>query len=152
MKKSCHKVTAVIPALLLVACVDNRNDFTGASPNSEETTASLPAPENLSATASDNEVSLSWDTVDGASAYSVYIYNQSGYIQSNYSPANRSAADTSASAIVSTNSHLLSSLEYEVDYYFNVTALADDLESNQSNEVGVRPLQNFSNSTPPCSC
>ena len=148
MKKSCHKVTAVIPALLLVACVDNRNDFTGVSTNSEETTASLPAPENLSATASDNEVSLSWDTVDGASAYSVYIYNQSGYIQSNYSPANRSAADTSASAIVSTNSHLLSSLEYEVDYYFNVTALADDLESNQSNEVGVRPLQNFSNSTP----
>ena len=148
MKKSCHKVTAVIPALLLVACVDNRNDFTGASPNSEETTASLPAPENLSATASDNEVSLSWDTVDGASAYSVYIYNESGYIQSNYSPANRSAADTGASAIVSTNSHLLSSLEYEVDYYFNVTALADDLESNQSNEVGVRPLQNFSNSTP----
>ena len=148
MKKSCHKVTAVIPALLLVACVDNRNDFTGASPNSEETTASLPAPENLSATASDNEVSLSWDTVDGASAYNVYIYNESGYIQSNYSPVNLSAADTSASAIVSTNSHLLSSLEYEVDYYFNVTALADDLESNQSNEVGVRPLQNFSNSTP----
>ena len=148
MKKSCHKVTAVIPALLLVACVDNRNDFTGVSPNSEETTASLPAPENLSATASNNEVSLSWDTVDGASAYNVYIYNQSGYIQSNYSPANPSAADTSASAIVSTNSHLLSSLEYEVDYYFNVTALADDLESNQSNEVGVRPLQNFSNSTP----
>ena len=148
MKKSCHKVTAVIPALLLVACVDNRNDFTGASPNSEETTASLPAPENLSATASDNEVSLSWDTVDGASAYNVYIYNQSDYIQSNYSPANLSAADASASAIVSTNSHLLSSLEYEVDYYFNVTALADDLESNQSNEVGVRPLQNFNNSTP----
>ena len=148
MKKSCHKVTAVIPALLLVACVDNRNDFTGASPNSEETTSSLPAPENLSATASDNEVSLSWDTVDGASAYNVYIYNQSDYIQSNYSPANLSAADASASAIVSTNSHLLSSLEYEVDYYFNVTALADDLESNQSNEVGVRPLQNFNNSTP----
>ena len=148
MKKSCHKVTAVIPALLLVACVDNRNDFTGASPNSEETTSSLPAPENLSATASDNEVSLSWDTVDGASAYNVYIYNQSDYIQSNYSPANLSAADAGASAIVSTNSHLLSSLEYEVDYYFNVTALADDLESNQSNEVGVRPLQNFNNSTP----
>ena len=148
MKKSCHKVTAVIPALLLVACVDNRNDFTGVSPNSEETTSSLPAPENLSATASDNEVSLSWDTVDGASAYNVYIYNQSDYIQSNYSPANLSAADASASAIVSTNSHLLSSLEYEVDYYFNVTALADDLESNQSNEVGVRPLQNFNNSTP----
>ena len=148
MKKSCHKVTAVIPALLLVACVDNRNDFTGASPNSEETTSSLPAPENLSATASDNEVSLSWDTVDGASAYNVYIYNQSDYIQSNYSPANLSAADASVSAIVSTNSHLLSSLEYEVDYYFNVTALADDLESNQSNEVGVRPLQNFNNSTP----
>ena len=148
MKKSCHKVTAVIPALLLVACVDNRNDFTGASPNSEETTSYLPAPENLSATASDNEVSLSWDTVDGASAYNVYIYNQSGYIQSNYSPANLSAADASVSAIVSTNSHLLSSLEYEVDYYFNVTALADDLESNQSNEVGVRPLQNFNNSTP----
>ena len=148
MKKSCHKVTAVIPALLLVACVDNRNDFTGVSPNSEETTASLPAPENLSATVSDNEVSLSWDTVDGASAYNVYIYNQSGYIQSNYSPANLSAADTGASAIVSTNSHLLGSLEYEVDYYFNVTALADDLESNQSNEVGVRPLHNVSNSTP----
>ena len=148
MKKSCNKVTAVIPALLLVACVDNRNDFTGASTNSDETTASLPAPENLSATASDNEVNLSWDAVDGASAYNVYIYNQSGYIQSNYSPTNFNAANTSASAIVSTNSHLLSSLEYEVDYYFNVTALADDLESSQSNEVGVRPLQNVSNSTP----
>ena len=149
MKKPCKKVTAVIPALLLMACVDNRNDLTGVATSSEEsTTTSLPAPENLNASASDNEVNLSWDAVDGASAYSVYIYDQSGYSQSNYSPANLSTAEAMASVVVSTNSHLVSSLEYEVDYYFNVTALADDLESNQSNEVGVRPLQNVSNSTP----
>ena len=139
----------VIAALLLAACVDNRNDFAGASATSNEpTTNSLPAPENLSATTSDNEVSLSWDTVDGATAYNVYIYSESGYIQANHSSANLGAANTDDSTRVSINSHFLSSLQYEVDYYFNVTALDDVLESDQSNEVGVRPLQDLINSTP----
>ena len=149
MKGPCIKVEAVIAALLLAACVDNRNDFAGASATSNEpTTNSLPAPENLSATTSDNEVSLSWDTVDGATAYNVYIYSESGYIQANHSSANLGAANTDDSTRVSINSHFLSSLQYEVDYYFNVTALDDVLESDQSNEVGVRPLQDLINSTP----
>ena len=149
MKGPCIKVETVIAALLLAACVDNRNDFAGASATSNEpTTNSLPAPENLSATTSDNEVSLSWDTVDGATAYNVYIYSESGYIQANHSSANLGAANTDDSTRVSINSHFLSSLQYEVDYYFNVTALDDVLESDQSNEVGVRPLQDLINSTP----
>ena len=146
MKNSHGSMVAVIPAMLLTACVDNRNDFAGASPSAEISAANvLPAPENLSASASDNEVNLSWDAVDGATAYNVYIYNESGYAQNSYLPANSNAGGFTK---VNTNSHLVSSLEYEVDYYFNVTAVADTLESSQSNEVGVRPLLNFSNSTP----
>ena len=146
MKNSHGSMVAVIPAMLLTACVDNRNDFVGAAPSAEVSAASaLPAPENLSASASDNEVNLSWDAVDGATAYNVYIYDESGYAQNSYFPAN---SNTGGFTKVNTNSHLVSSLEYEVDYYFNVTAVADTLESGQSNEVGVRPLLNFSNSTP----
>ena len=146
MKNSHGSMVAVIPAMLLTACVDNRNDFAGAAPSAEVSAASaLPAPENLSASASDNEVNLSWDAVDGATAYKVYIYDESGYAQSSYFPANSNAGGFTK---VNTNSHLVSSLEYGVDYYFNVTAVADTLESGQSNEVGVRPLLNFSNSTP----
>ena len=146
MKNSHGSMVAVIPAMLLTACVDNRNDFVGAAPSAEVSAASaLPAPENLSASASDNEVNLSWDAVDGATAYNVYIYDESGYAQNSYFPAN---SNTGGFTKVDTNSHLVSSLEYEVDYYFNVTAVADTLESGQSNEVGVRPLLNFSNSTP----
>ena len=146
MKNSHGSMVAVIPAMLLTACVDNRNDFVGAAPSAEVSAASaLPAPENLSASASDNEVNLSWDAVDGATAYNVYIYDESGYAQNSYFPAN---SNTGGFTKVDTNSHLVSSLEYEVDYYFNVTAVADTLESVQSNEVGVRPLLNFSNSTP----
>ena len=146
MKNSHGSMVAVIPAMLLTACVDNRNDFVGAAPSAEVSAASaLPAPENLSASASDNEVNLSWDAVDGATAYNVYIYDESGYAQSSYFPANSNAGGFTK---VNTNSHLVSSLEYGVDYYFNVTAVADTLESGQSNEVGVRPLLNFSNSTP----
>ena len=146
MKNSHGSMVAVIPAMLLTACVDNRNDFVGAAPSAEVSAASaLPAPENLSASASDNEVNLSWDAVDGATAYNVYIYDESGYAQNSYFPANSNTGDFTK---VNTNSHLVSSLEYEVDYYFNVTAVADTLESGQSNEVGVRPLLNFSNSTP----
>ena len=146
MKNSHGSMVAVIPAMLLTACVDNRNDFVGAAPSAEVSAASaLPAPENLSASASDNEVNLSWDAVDGATAYNVYIYDESGYAQSSYFPANSNAGGLTK---VNTNSHLVSSLEYGVDYYFNVTAVADTLESGQSNEVGVRPLLNFSNSTP----
>ena len=146
MKNSHGSMVAVIPAMLLTACVDNRNDFVGAAPSAEVSAASaLPAPENLSASASDNEVNLSWDAVDGATAYNVYIYDESGYAQNSYFPAN---SNTGGFTKVNTNSHLVSSLEYEVDYYFNVTAVADTLESSQSNEVGVRPLLNFSNSTP----
>ena len=149
MKSSYHRMASAISFLLLAACVDNRNDFSGASASAEESTNStLPPPENLSATATGSEVNLSWDAVEGATAYKVYIYDESGYIQSNYLPANLSAANTGGSTVVSVNSHQISSLEYETDYYFNVTAVAGDLESEESNEVGVRPLQNLNNSTP----
>ena len=149
MKSSYHNMAKAIPVLLLAACIDNRNDFSGASTSTEEAAnTTLPAPENLSATATGSEVNLTWDAVDGATAYNVYIYDQSGYIQSDYSPTNLGATSASASTRVSVTSHLVSSLEYEVDYYFGVTAVAGDLESGKSNEVGVRPLQSLSNSTP----
>ena len=149
MKSSYHNMAKAIPVLLLAACIDNRNDFSGASTSTEEAAnTTLPAPENLSATATGSEVNLTWDAVDGATAYNVYIYDQSGYIQSDYSPTNLGATSASASTRVSVTSHLVSSLEYEVDYYFDVTAVAGDLESGKSNEVGVRPLQSLSNSTP----
>ena len=149
MKSSYHNMAKAIPVLLLAACIDNRNDFSGASTSAEEAAnTTLPAPENLSANATGSEVNLTWDAVDGATAYNVYIYDQSGYIQSDYSPANLGATSASASTRVSVTSHLVSSLEYEVDYYFDVTAVAGDLESGKSNEVGVRPLQSLSNSTP----
>ena len=149
MKNSHGSMVAVIPVMLLTACVDNRNDFAGAALSAEVSAASaLLAPENLSASASDNEVNLSWDEVDGASAYNVYMYDESGYTESGYLSANNDANDTGEFTKVSTNSHLVSSLEYEIDYYFNVTAVSDDLESGQSNEVGVRPLQGLTNTTP----
>ena len=149
MKSSYHNMAKAIPVLLLAACIDNRNDFSGASTSAEEAAnTTLPAPENLSANATGSEVNLTWDAVDGATAYNVYIYDQSGYIQSDYSPTNLGATSASASTRVSVTSHLVSSLEYEVDYYFDVTAVAGDLESGKSNEVGVRPLQSLSNSTP----
>ena len=149
MKNSCVTIAAVIPVVLLTACVDNRNDFAGAAPSAEVSAASdLPAPENLSASATDNEVSLSWDEVEGASAYNVYVYSVSDYIPADYSFTSLDTVSTDESTRVSFNGHLLSGLEYEVDYYFKVTALADTLESDRSNEVGIRPFQNFNNSTP----
>ena len=149
MKNSCVSIVAVIPVMLLTSCVDNRNDFAGAAPSAEVSAASdLPAPENLSASATDNEVSLSWDEVEGASAYNVYVYSVSDYIPADYSFTSLNTVSTDESTRVSFNGHLLSGLEYEVDYYFKVTALADTLESDRSNEVGIRPFQNFNNSTP----
>ena len=149
MKNSCVSIVAVIPVMLLTSCVDNRNDFAGAAPSAEVSAASdLPAPENLSASATDNEVSLSWDEVEGASAYNVYVYSVSDYIPADYSFTSLDTVSTDESTRVSFNGHLLSGLEYEVDYYFKVTALADTLESDRSNEVGIRPFQNFNNSTP----
>ncbi len=83
------------------------------------------APENLSASAGDGQVVISWDSVSGASNYNIYMSTASGVSVSNYD-------GTFNSDSASYTWKGLTNLEI---YYFVVTALNQNGESEESDET-----------------
>ncbi len=105
----------------------------GESPYSSEVSAmsSVPsAPTNLSATSGDGQVSLSWDSVIGATGYKVYksTATGSGYIEVD-SGTNKTAT-----------SYTVTGLSNNTPYYFVVKASGIE-DSSYSNEVCSTPLK-----------
>ena len=81
-----------------------------------------PTPTNLTATAeSTSEISLSWNTVENATSYNVYMYNE-------------------LIASVTETSYKADNLDCYSEYLFNVTAISDDGESEKTKNVRARTL------------
>ena len=90
------------------------------------------APTNLVATAGNGEVSLSWDSITGATRYNIKKATTSGGVYTNVAETvSTSYSDTSV-----TNGTI---------YYYVVTAVDVNGESDNSNEVSATPI------TPPAS-
>lgn len=95
-----------------------------------ETASSVPGtPTNLSATAGDAQVSLSWDAVTGATSYKVKRATTSG------GPYTEIATGVTAASYTDTG------LTNGTTYYYVVTAVISGSESSSSNEASATPTE-----------
>ncbi|MBP2633089.1 MAG: hypothetical protein H6Q70_3717 [Firmicutes bacterium] len=90
--------------------------------------APIVAPTNLTATAGDSEVTLSWTAVDGATSYIVKRSTTSG------------GTYTTIASDVTGTSYVDTSVTNGTTYYYVVTAVNAEGESNNSNEASATPV------------
>jgi titin len=106
----------------------------GESPNSAQASATPgvtpPAPTNLTATAGNAQISLSWTASSGATSYNLYRGPSSGFIPSD---SNRAATGLTATSYTNTG------LTNGTAYYFIVRAVNAAGESGNSNEASATP-------------
>ena len=88
------------------------------------------APTNVTATAGDEEVTVSWDSVSGATSYNIYWSTDSGVSNTNYE---------SKIEDITTTSYTHSGLTSGTTYYYVITAENDYGESGESSEVNTTP-------------
>ena len=87
-----------------------------------------PAPTNVSATAGNEQVTISWTSVSGATSYNVYWATSSGVSKDTYEGKIED---------ITTDSHLHTGLTNWTTYYYVVTAENDYGESDESSEVSA---------------
>ncbi len=85
------------------------------------------SPTNLTAAAGDSQLTLSWTAVDGAISYNVKRSTTSG------------GTYTTIASNVSGTSYVDTSVTNGIIYYYVVTAVNADGESNNSNEASAKP-------------
>lgn len=104
-------------------------DVTGTlKPHNPNPTPVVPVPTNLTATAGDTKITLSWDSVSGATGYNVKRSTVSG-----------GSYTTIASNITGTT-YNDTSVTNGTTYYYVVTAVNADGESSNSNEASATPM------------
>jgi fibronectin type 3 domain-containing protein len=116
-----HLTAAALAGLLTLGCGD---DTTGAGGNT-------PAPSGVQAAIVDGNISLTWDTVPGATSYRVYMASEPGVRRSNlqqlvnnmYHPGLTDGFDHPPG------------LQTDLEYFLVVTAVGPDGESTESCEV-----------------
>ena len=117
-----HKVSVINNKIYVIG---------GANTNTVEeysTAVSIPAsPTNLTATGGNTKVDLSWDAVEGATSY---------IVKRSLTPGGPYETITTTSAITYTDSNVTNG----ITYYYVVTALVNNVESNPSNEASATPI------------
>jgi len=93
------------------------------------------APTNLRAVPGDGAISLTWDPVEGASSYNVYLAQEAGVTKENYQSKPGGARITG----ILNPLYQVSGLQNGVTYYFVVTAVNETGESPESEEVSATP-------------
>ncbi len=95
--------------------------------------AQIPAPTNLIAQADSNKVTLTWDSVEGATAYNV----KRGTISGQYDTIIPFTPTTTDSSITYEDTGLTNG----TTYYYVVSAIVNGIESLNSIEVAATPMQ-----------
>ena len=103
-----------------------------ATPSAVGTTPS--APTNVIATTGDEQVTISWDSVSGATSYNIYWATWSGVSKTDYE---------GKIADISTTSYTHTGLTNGTSYHYVVTAENDYGESDESDERNVTPVEGF---------
>jgi hypothetical protein len=94
----------------------------------------VPTPTGISATAGNGQVTISWNAVIEAASYNLYRASISGITKSNYSSLPDGVKVTGV-----TSPYIQTSLANSTTYYFVVTAVNANGESNESSEVSATP-------------
>lgn len=124
------QLPSLAAAALLAAC--------GGSSSSDNGIA-VDAPEDLSATPGNGEVTIEWSPTDDADSYNVYWAPLPTGIDLENPDAGDAGWQPSA-----TSPHTVDELENHQDFVFVVTAVASDQESEPSGEVTARPAPGVS--------
>jgi hypothetical protein len=107
----------------------------GGGGGTTDSTGTLPAaPSGVTAQAADQAVTVSWNTVSGATSYNVYMATQSGVTRDNYASLSGGMQHMSV-----TSPYLHTGLANGTTYYFIVTAQNAAGESAGSAEVSATP-------------
>jgi len=117
-------------AVALSAC----GSSSGGGGDDPAASGTVSAPENVSVTASDASVTVTWDNVSGATSYNVYWKNDA--------TVSKIAYDGVVSEDVSPC--IFTGLTNNIAYYYVVTAVGDGGESPESLMVGAIPRQPLS--------
>jgi len=120
-----HFIAASLAGLLAFGCGDSDTTGTGGT---------TPAPSGVQAAIVGGNLSLTWDTVPGATSYRVYMASESGVRRSNlqqlvnnmYHPGLTDGFDHPPG------------LQDDLEYFLVVTAVGPDGESAESCEVSAR--------------
>ena len=110
----------------------NESEEVYATPSAVGTTPS--APTNVIATTGDEQVTISWDSVSGATSYNIYWATWSGVSKTDYE---------GKIADISTTSYTHTGLTNGTSYHYVVTAENDYGESDESDERNVTPVEGF---------
>ncbi len=86
-------------------------------------------PENVSTIAGDEKVTISWDSVTGATSYGIYMHTSTGVSKTNFTEKRT----------VTTTSYTWTSLTNDTTYYYILTAENDYGESDESDEISATP-------------
>src|SRR3989304_2799228 len=109
----------------------------GSSPGGKKQKKVPPAPPaNLKTVQGDGFITLSWDNAGDVTSYNLYMASQSGVTRENYA----ALSDGMKHAGV-TSPHMHTNLENGKTYYFVVTAVNSNGESEESNEASAIPQQ-----------
>ena len=94
-----------------------------------------PAPQNVALIVDDGEVTISWDSITGATSYNIY-WNTTGSV---------TTSDSQIATVTSPYVH--TGLSNGTTYYYVVTAINSTGEGALSSEVSAIPSTNLSNSS-----
>lgn len=129
--------------LWLGACGGSSGDSSGndaptissSSSSSVNSSVSPTLPQNLSATPGNGSATLNWSNVSNASGYHIYYATES-----NIQPQSIAAFENGTWIQNVTPPYLINSLTNGETYYFVVTAILGNIESDKSSEVSTTPL------------
>ena len=118
--------------LVLALCVVAAGCDSSTDPGDDPDPRPPVAPSGLEAASGDSQVALSWGSVSDVDAYTVYRATE----PISRDVSNATAVESGLSAADFTDT----SVENGTLYYYRVTATANELESNGSNQVDVTPF------------
>ncbi|MBI4651704.1 fibronectin type III domain-containing protein [Candidatus Desantisbacteria bacterium] len=102
--------------------------------NNEAPQTQIPAaPQNVQVTHGDNQATITWNTVSGATSYNIYSASQTGVKKNNYSTLTDGSQCTNVTASPKTLTDLINGKTY----YIVVTAVNTKGESTESNEASA---------------
>ena len=127
-------VSSGVSSLVVSSQISSSVSSLAISSQTSSSIASLSAPQNISVVPDNTSVSLSWNPVAGATGYQIYFASEANILIDSIA-----SFDDGTRLDNVTSPYVINNLRNGETYYFVVTAIATDRESNASSEVSATP-------------